>query len=78
MFKGALFWGLHQLQLANPHDNWNNFITTNAKALWNNALNVTNGQCNTGSDFRGPMTSVNGVTQGAALDVLVAVWAVTS
>lgn len=78
MFKGALFRGLHQLQLADPHDNWKSFITTNAKALWNNALNVTNGQCNTGSDFRGPMTSVNEVTQGAALDVLVAAWAVTS
>lgn len=78
MFKGPLFRGLRQLQLANPHDNWKDFITTNAQSLWNNALNDTNGECNTGAAFMGPMTGVNEVTQGSALDCLVAAWAVTS
>lgn len=78
MFKGPLFRGLRQLQLASPHNNWKDFITTNAKSLWNNDLNVTDGDCNTGSYFAGPVTGVNEVTQGAAVDCLVAAWAVTS
>ncbi|KAE8549156.1 hypothetical protein EYB25_007671 [Talaromyces marneffei] len=78
MFKGPLFRGLRQLQLAYPHDNWKNFIETNARSLWNNALNDTNGDCHTGSALEGPMTDVNEATQGAALDCLVAAWAVTS
>ncbi|EED16319.1 hypothetical protein TSTA_014150 [Talaromyces stipitatus ATCC 10500] len=52
MFKGSLFRGLRQLQLADPHDNWKNFIETNAQSLWNYALKVTNGgECNTGMMF---------------------------
>lgn len=78
MFKGPLFRGLRQLQLASPHDNWKDFITANAQSLWNHALNDTNGNCNTGSAFMGPMTGVNEVTQGSALDCLVAAWAVAS
>ncbi|KAH8704203.1 glycosyl hydrolase [Talaromyces proteolyticus] len=78
MFKGPFFRGLRQLQLADPHDNWKDFITTNAQSLWNHALNDTNGDCNTGASFAGPMSDVNEVTQGAALDCLVAAWAVTS
>lgn len=78
MFKGPWFRGLRQLQLAYPHDNWVNYIETNAQSLWNNALNDTDGQCNTGADFSGPMSAVNEVTQGAALDCLVAAWAATS
>lgn len=78
MFKGPLFRGLRQLQLADPHDNWKSFIETNAQTLWNKALNDTNSQCNTGAAFEGPMTGVNEVTQGAALDCLVAAWAITS
>ena len=82
MFKGPLFRGLRQLQLADPHDDWVSWLTTNAQAVWNNDLNITNvnglSECNTGYDFNGPMSSVSEITQGAALDALVAAWAVTS
>lgn len=81
MFKGPLFRGLRQLQLADPHDNWVTWLTTNAQAAWNNDLNLTtvNGEteCNLGQYFNGPVSSVSAVTQGAGLDSLIAAWAVT-
>jgi predicted alpha-1,6-mannanase (GH76 family) len=82
MFKGPFFRGLRQLQTVSPNDNWKNFITVNAQSIWNNDLNISvvngNTECNTGADFSGPVGSVNEITQGAALDALVAAWAVTS
>lgn len=81
MFKGPLFRGLRQLQLADPHDNWLTWLTTNAQAAWNNDLNITivNGEteCNLGEYFNGPVRSVGVETQGAGLESLIAAWAVT-
>jgi predicted alpha-1,6-mannanase (GH76 family) len=81
MFKGAYMRGLRKLQLASPHDNWKDFITTNAQSIWNNDLDFedSNGasECNLGTDWTGPYTTANAVTQGAALDALIAALAVT-
>ncbi|KAH8693562.1 glycoside hydrolase [Talaromyces proteolyticus] len=81
MFKGPYMRGLRKLQLAYPHDNWKNFIITNAQSIWNNDLYFeqtdSGSVCNVGEDWAGPYNSTNEVTQGAALDALNAALAVT-
>ena len=81
MFKGALFRGMRHLQLASPDDQWKTWIVNNAKSLWNNNLDVEsvngNSECNTGSNFNGPVYNISETSQGAALECLLAAWAVT-
>lgn len=82
MFKGPLFRGLRQLQGAAPNDAYKQWLETNAQALWNNALTITNvngnSECQLGSNFNGPVGDVDVVTQAAGLESLIAAWAVSS
>jgi predicted alpha-1,6-mannanase (GH76 family) len=76
MFKGAYMRGLRKLQLVYPHDNWKTFIFANAQSIWNNDLDLQQADsgpsCNLGEAWAGPYFPPNPVTQGAALDALIA------
>lgn len=81
-FKAALFRGLRQLQDAAPNDDWKNWLTTNAQAIWNNDLDFTNSdgvsECKLGANLNGPVGDVTFVTQVAGLAGLIAAWAVSA
>jgi predicted alpha-1,6-mannanase (GH76 family) len=77
-FKGPFVKNLRKLQLARGNPQWLNFLETNAQSIWNNDLNISNGDCLVGEYWAGPYTTADAVSQGIALDALVAALAVTS
>jgi predicted alpha-1,6-mannanase (GH76 family) len=81
MFKGPYIRGLAKLQLAYPHDNWKDFIITNAQSICNNDLyfvqSDSGSSCSLGEDWAGPYDTATAITQGAALDALNAALAIT-
>lgn len=77
-FKGPFVKNLRKMQLARGNPQWLNFLETNAQSIWNNDLNISNGDCLVGEYWAGPYTTADAVSQGIALDALVAALAVTS
>jgi hypothetical protein len=53
-------------------------LETNAQSIWNNDLQITNGDCFVGEYWAGPYVTGDTTSQGIALDALVAALAVTS
>lgn len=77
-FKGPFVKNLRKLQLARNNPQWLSFLETNAQSIWNNDLDVSNGDCLVGEYWAGPYTTGDAVSQGIALDALTAAFAVTS
>lgn len=77
-FKGPFVKNLRKLQLARGNPQWVQFLETNAQSIWNNDVQVTDGDCLVGEYWAGPYTTATSVSQGIALDALVAAFAVTS
>lgn len=78
-FKGPFVKNLRKLYLARPNPQWSTFLQTNAQSIWNNALNVTNSDCLLGEYWAGSdsAAATSAISQGIALDALVAAFAVT-
>lgn len=77
-FKGPFVKNLRKLQLARGNTQWVQFLETNAQSIWNNDLQITNGDCFVGEYWAGPYVTGDTTSQGIALDALVAALAVTS
>lgn len=77
-FKGPFVKNLRKLQLARSNPQWLNFIVSNARSIWNNDLSISNGDCLVGPYWAGPYSTADAISQGMALDALVAALAVTS
>ena len=77
-FKGPFVKNLRKLQLARSNPQWLSFLEANAQSIWNNDLDVSNGNCLVGEYWAGPYTAGDAVSQGIALDALTAAFAVTS
>jgi len=77
-FKGPFVKNLRKLQLARGNQKWVQFLETNAQSIWNNDLQVSNGDCLVGLYWAGPYSTADSISQGIALDCLVAAFTVTS
>jgi predicted alpha-1,6-mannanase (GH76 family) len=75
MFKGAFMRNLRSLQQASSEEEYDAFIRSNADSIWNNDRS---NQSVLGMIWSGPPTTVDAVTQSAALDALVAAAAVST
>jgi predicted alpha-1,6-mannanase (GH76 family) len=76
-FKGPFVKNLRKLQLARGNQKWVEFLEANAQSIWNNDLQVSNGDCLVGLYWAGPYSTADSISQGIALDCLVAAFAVT-
>lgn len=77
-FKGPFVKNLRKLQLARGNTQWVQFLETNAQSIWNNDLQITNGDCLVGLYWAGPYSTADSISQGIALDCLAAAFAVTT
>lgn len=77
-FKGPFVKNLRKLQLARGNSHWVDFLETNAQSIWNNDLQISNGNCLVGLYWAGPYSTSDSISQGIALDALVAALVATS
>lgn len=77
-FKGPFVKNLRKLELVRGNPQWVDFLETNAQSIWENDLQINNGNCLVGLYWAGPYSNSNSVSQGIAVDALVAALAVTS
>ena len=73
-FKGIFMRNLQRLQLAVPKSDFQNFIFTNARSIWDTDRNTTTNKL--GLVWSGPYLSASASTQTSALDAIVAAAAV--